>query len=336
MQRSAVWEFNNMCPYKASALVTHDRHGSETLIVVVKATFEFDRDGRVTLAAMQSDPTLVPRFANHPASSSLLADSDFVPAKSGTDVLLFGSAHAPNGRATPKMTVFLRVGGLEKRLSVVGDRSVKQDPFAAGVPFVTMPIVYERAHGGAIAMGDAAATLRGDPRNPAGTGFKDRAGTIGLRWPNIYPVEGNDTSDTPAGFGPIARHWQARSRYGGTYDAQWQRLRSPYLPDDFDDRFYRCAPIDQQSPGFLGGGEPVELVNLTPEGRVAFRLPRVPLKVFATIDGEVRDAAPALHTVTLSTDRAMASLVWHCAFPCAGLEEAISDISVIRSGGHVA
>ena len=73
----------------------------------------------------------------------------------------------------------------------------------------------------------------------------------------------------PAGFGPIARHWEPRVRWAGTYDKRWQRTRKPLLPDDFDDRFHQCAPEDQQVDGGLIGGELVEL--LTSRRKAAWR-----------------------------------------------------------------
>ena len=46
----------------------------------------------------------------------------------------------------------------------------------------------------------------------------------------------------------------------------------PFLPPDFDDRYFQMAPPDQQID-YPRGGEEVQLVNLTPEGRLGFQLP---------------------------------------------------------------
>jgi hypothetical protein len=47
---------------------------------------------------------------------------------------------------------------------------------------------------------------------------------------------------SPAGFGPIACHWQPRVGFAGTYGDAWVANRLPLLPDDFDDRFFQSAP----------------------------------------------------------------------------------------------
>ena len=51
--------------------------------------------------------------------------------------------------------------------------------------------------------------------------------------------------------------------------------RQPLLPVDYDPKCLLCAPLDQQAPGYLKGGEPVELTNLTPWRTVAIRTTEV-------------------------------------------------------------
>ena len=50
----------------------------------------------------------------------------------------------------------------------------------------------------------------------------------------------------PMAFGPIGRGWPSRIRYAGTYDQNWIDNVFPFLPDDFDTRYFQCAPEDQQ------------------------------------------------------------------------------------------
>ena len=94
--------------------------------------------------------------------------------------------------------------------------------------------------------------------------------------------------------------------------------RQPLLPADFDDRFFQCAPEDQQSPSFLRGGEPVVLYRLTPAGELRFSLPRI----FLGFTTHFSDGSTAihkerrLHTVIIDGDVPRVSLVWHTALPC--------------------
>src|SRR5262249_1683672 len=141
---------------------------------------------------------------------------------------------------------------------------------------------YERAYGGADLKADDPKKHDWDRRNPVGTGFAVAPEhLVGEKVPNIEdPRDSNRTwreRPRPAGFGPIPADWMPRVKWAGTYDERWQKERLPLLPEDFDDRFYLCAPEDQQAPHFLKGDEEVRLRNLTPEGSLRFRLPRVAL-----------------------------------------------------------
>ena len=50
----------------------------------------------------------------------------------------------------------------------------------------------------------------------------------------------------PVAFGPLGRGWPLRARFGGTYDDKWLKDDFPFLPKDFDERYYQAAPEDQQ------------------------------------------------------------------------------------------
>ncbi|MFE8645579.1 DUF2169 domain-containing protein [Sphingomonas sp. NCPPB 2930] len=74
------------------------------------------------------------------------------------------------------------------------------------------------------------------------------------------------------GLGPVGRWWLPRRASAGTYDAAWRESRWPRLPVDFDFGYWNCAPADQQIDHPVGG-EWMTLVNLTPAGQTALRLP---------------------------------------------------------------
>ena len=67
--------------------------------------------------------------------------------------------------------------------------------------------------------------------------------------------------------------WMPRRGFLGTYDDKWRKERSPDLPEDFRFEYYNGAHPDLQVNGFLKGDEDVELLNLTPGGKVGFQLP---------------------------------------------------------------
>jgi hypothetical protein len=94
--------------------------------------------------------------------------------------------------------------------------------------------------------------------------------------------------------------------------------RHPLVPEDFDERFYQSAPADQQAPGFLTGGEPVVLMNLSSQELLRFTLP----KLYFGFETRFYDGSTEihklrkLHSVILEPDYPRVSLVWHTALPC--------------------
>ena len=73
-------------------------------------------------------------------------------------------------------------------------------------------------------------------------------------------------------LGILGRGWRQRIQDAGTYDQGWIDRTFPFLPADFDEQYYQSAAADQWT-NYLRGGEEVLLINLTPTGRTAFRLP---------------------------------------------------------------
>lgn len=316
-----MWQLDNRTPFAAERAWVRDRDGAEIWLVAVKASFRWTPDGRLGLAEPQPPVVQVPVHLGPAESSSLRFESDLQRTKMATDVLVLGQAHAPGGRAVPWLDVGFAVGPVVKVLRVFGDRVWQGRRIGPARPFAAMPLVYERAYGG---RDDGAGEPQWDPRNPVGRGFIRAGGRAdGRPLPNIeHPgrfIRDSGDRPEPAGFGPLACHWQARRQWAGTYDERWQRERLPLLPADFDDRHYQCAPADQQARGFLRGGEPVALRNLTPGGGdLRFVLPRLFLgfETFFYTGPSVVHAPPRLHTVVIEPDECRVALVWHSALPC--------------------
>jgi hypothetical protein len=317
-----MWHLDNRTPFAAERGWVRDRTGAEVWLVAVKCTFDIERDGSTAISTEQPPVLRVPESHGEPGTSSLKYEADLVLTKTTTDIVVVGHASAPDGRPVTQLDIGFRVGPVHKVLRVFGDRRWGAFGPSSAEPFTTMPLVYERAFGGVDPMSKAP-ERDCDSRNPVGTGFavaRDHLSAVAL--PNIeYPnelVRSWNDRPRPAGCGPIGGHWQPRVGFAGTYDDKWLKQRQPLLPEDFDDRFFQCAPRDQQAPAFLHGGEPVVLHHLTPAGDLIFSLP----KVFLGFDTRFRDGSRAihkerkLHTVILEPDHPRVSLVWHTALPC--------------------
>ena len=317
---------NNQTPFSAERTWVRDKNGAEVWLVAVKGSFNIRPDGVLNLSVEQEPVVLAPEYAGDPLSSSLLADTDLPHKKSATDVLLFGHAYAPGGKPVNRMRVAIKVANIYKELHISGNRKWLDSPngilISGAEPFNMMPITYERGFGGMDLTHQDPKKHDWDLRNPAGCGFAVcEEHLIGKPVPNIEDpkslVNRFLQGSTPAGFGPIAGHWAPRRRYIGTYDEKWEKHRQPLLPEDFDERFYQCAPEDQQVPGYLKGGEQVDLYNLTPSGRLQFHLPRISLSFNTHFDdGSIDDHRAVLHSVILRPDIPRVVMVWHTHLEC--------------------
>jgi hypothetical protein len=116
-------------------------------------------------------------------------------------------------------------------------------------------------------------------------------------------------------FGAIGRNWPPRVSHAGTYDQEWLDEQAPFWPDDFDYRYFQAAPPDQQIP-YPAGGEEIVLKNLTPDGHVAFRLPRRSMPVwFIPHRGKDVRVEGRLDTILIEPDKGVFMLSWRAVLP---------------------
>lgn len=321
-----MFAVDNRTPYAADRTAVIDKDGRVLWVVVVKATWDIGPGGNLELAKEQPPPILVAEYAGEDGASSLRHETDLVPPKPATDVLIVGSAHAPHGRPTTEFTAGFEVAGLRKHITVRGDRTWEMN--ATGTvapsrmtPVVSVPLEYERAYGG---YDDKDADPRKhvmDGRNPVGSGVAARPEhLIGKPVPN-FEFPGKDLASAgPAGFGPLAVHWQPRAKYAGTYDAHWIEHRKPLLPADFDERHHQAAPVDQQLPGRLPQDARMSLINLSARGDLSFVLPRVYLRFRTDFSDAAKqrhiDHVGSLNTVIADVDAHRLHMVWSTMLDC--------------------
>jgi hypothetical protein len=310
-----MWSIKNRTPYAAERTWLRDGSGAHRWVVAVKGTFEIAPRGTVTLADAQPPPSLLPQYTGDPGASSLSRDVELGADKPTTDLILNGSAHAPNGQATSKVAVAMRVGPIEKVLVVFGTRvyyrRVGGVALSAPAGFVERPLVYELAYGGTDRSEPDPRRPSSDPRNPIGRGFAvDQRNLIDQPAHCIEHAAGDPARVGPAGFGAIAPHWSPRAEHAGTYDDAWRRERSPLLPADWDPRFTLAAPADQRPPRHLRGGEAAELVNLTPNGLLRFTLPKVWLTFTTWVRRRQEEHRAKLATVLLEPEAMRLTMVW--------------------------
>ena len=308
-----VW-LENRTPFAAATHVQADADGQEVLVVMLSASFEGQRDGGLAPAGEQAPVAFADVPWGDPALSSTRYEADIAPYKPGVEVIVNGTAHAPGGRAAAEVQVGLKVGGIRKVLTVTGDRARAAGGYSAPQPFERMPIAWERAFGGTPPDGQA------EMRNPVGIGYRGALSAdpaVRSEAPNVTyagePANGPSDRPAPAGFGAVGRGWKPRIGFAGTYDQAWIDSQWPLPPRDFDPRHHLCAPADQQLPA-LAPGATVSLVNLTPDGRWDFRLPRIAAPLRLVFDDRVEDTAFAPDTVLIEPDLRRVTLKARLAF----------------------
>jgi len=330
--------------------------GEYVLSVLLKRSYTIVPGGRCARA--DADRKLVPGDVHFgdPMNSSVKLESDFVPFKLATDVVLNGTAHAPGGRPVRALTASLIVGQFRKDVRVIGDRTALYqegaDPlFTEPAPFTTMELRYERAYGGIDIYSDpkvpcaygrnhlgrgfvVANTLRSVDKQPL-PNLEDPADLLTPARLTIGHFVHWERQPMPAGFGWWLKYWRPRALLAGVMPADRateRELRAAYrtlvpkdqlamydqtgLPD-MDFRFFNGA-----SPGlvlpFMTGDEGVRAINLAPEGELSFRLPGDRPRVALDVGRGPEERPVVLHTVMIRMDEREVDLVWRMALPYPG------------------
>jgi hypothetical protein len=297
--------------------------------VVAKATYSVAADGSTRLAAEQVPIHFGDVHEGDAGTTPVRYECDCVLTKPRVDVYVVGHAHAPAGRAVRRLDVELSLGSIRKRLRVFGDRVWRGWGWfgywkSRPRPFVRMPLALDRAFGGTDASHKNPKKHATEMRNPLGRGFrKYRApkAIIGSPLPNLEnprrPMRGWRSRPDPVFFACVPRGSTQRIRHAGTYDQKWIDDRFPYLPLDFDTRYFQCAPDDQQLAE-LHGGELVRCVHMTPEREWTFRVPSqtCPMRIVRRKGHE--ELAPRLDTLVIEPDERRCSLVWRASAPVGG------------------
>lgn len=331
-----MWTLSNRTPYAVERNWVRDRTGAHRWIVAVKASFDLSPKGALTLSEEQPPPALAPVHFGAPGLSSLRFDADLGLKKPGTDVVVNAHAHAPGGKAAPSVPVALTVGARRKVLLVHGDRIyVPGGSTSAARPFVTRPIRYEFAFGGTDLTAPDAKNHVLDLRNPVGRGVAYPAKKLAEKLAHVieYPT-GEPRTQGPAGYGAIDSWWEPRRRYAGTYDERWERDKKPFLPDDYDERFALSAPPDQCTQEYLRGGERVELVHMTPEGRLSFALPKLGFAFETMFSRRKEEHRADLVSVILEPEEHKVMMVWQTDLQVASRDCDYLDQTVIREDGR--
>lgn len=322
----------------ADLCVQTDADARDHCVVVVKGTFEADVKGNLSLAREQRPLVATDEHYGDPETSCVRYEGDFARHKPLTDVVVVGKAVAPGGRPVTELLVRLEIAGRSKDVLVVGERRwvralgglVSSPP----VPFMEMPLTFDRAFGGQDdAKGPGLVAV--EHRNLAGVGLHVHRGASeieGTPLPNLEDPRERITSPRdrpkPVGLGCMGRTWKPRIDHAGTYDAKWRDEVCPFLPKDFDPRYFQCAPPDQQVPRFRGG-EVIRCVHMAERAVVQYVIPALRVPVRFDFEGESKSRLGELDTVVLEPHRYQVMLVWRASVP---LGKKLVELRAIQVG----
>jgi hypothetical protein len=312
-------DLDNRTPLAFAPLFTVGPSGRPLLVCIAKASFEILESGRLILAEEQLPVSFGGSCRGDPATASYKYEPETAWTKPHTDVVLVAHAWATSARCSV-LDVGFRVGPVQQTARVFGDRVWHAGGMTPARPFERVPLTYERAFGGADPTMQLGEKLACAPENPLGRGFYRRGKPSSEdALPNIEdprrPITSHRDCPGPVGFGFTSPSFQPRAAHGGTYDQRWLETRSPFLPADFDARYFNAAPPALIARQRLVGNEPVVLRHVASRPVLSFALAgtfrptcRVHLGRSTTVM-----LALELDTIIVNTDDALVLMLWRAA-----------------------
>ena len=318
-------QLKNKTQFDATIAVFPNENAVDTLYVIVKAAFL--SGNKIEIAESQSPIVMADEYWGKPGQSSLKYASELHLIKPSTDIVMIGKALSPDKHPVSQIDVMLAVADRKKVVRVFGDRQWTHGLWGLGitppVPFESMPLIYERAFGGVHEINPEKHESLFEARNPVGRGFKGKRSKkelIRTMLPNLEDpaqlIKKINDLPTPACFGYVESSWEPRKSFAGTYDDAWQQKRAPYLPEDFDPRFFNAAHPDLVCSGYLKGGEPVMITGMSHNGPLKFKLPVCELEAAVRIAGKTEYPALNLETILIEPNESHFSMLWRAAVEC--------------------
>lgn len=309
----------------------YNPHGELNVAATVSALFDIVDGINLSPSAEQRDIQLVDEFSIFDGETDiLLRQADFVPFKTSTDVTALAISSSPGAQARPSWQAGIGIDGYEKVLNVHGPRNwqhIRKHGWhlSQSEPVASVPIDYVRAFGGPI-ITDGVETGDVHQFNPLGPGvLSEKQSNTDLLFaaPQIEdqraPIADPFRDYLPEGLAPIHPAWAFRRRFAGSYDETWLETQHPFLPPDFDYRFYNCAHPTLSFGPFLSGAETVRVANLHHIfAQMSFTLPGLAFGAVATYrDKSTVRSHMALDGVHLELleDMPRLRLTWRAAFP---------------------
>lgn len=158
-------EFRNLTPFSVMEYAMDDKHNERHRVVAIKTGFRLVQDAEGLWQAQLMENPVLPlcvkdEYAGEMNLSPVLRESDLVPLKPLCDIIVNGTAYAPDGVAVPEMTagVLMRSPSgeilLDKKLRISGQRFYQRQVLTGQwyetqpEPFTSLSLDYRYAFGG--------------------------------------------------------------------------------------------------------------------------------------------------------------------------------------------
>jgi len=247
------------------------------------------------------------------ALGSAVLDEGITKARG--ELLIAGDFHAPDGEPVDASFVRVKMGKIDKRLAVIGDRHWHRNVPTKPTPITTMPIDWAHAFGGP-----------SFDKNPLGMGIElvERNGEKVRPLPNIEPygalMRSPSEQPDPASLMGMDMSFAQRRNRAGTFGSDYVEKYAPGLPPDHEPTIYNAAAPDQWSDSVWRGDESfvVENMNATTQ-KLEGSLPGLRTRIFVTHrgrDGQRFVEIPlACDTVWLFPSVGLGAVVFHGSMP---------------------
>ncbi|EGO6624945.1 DUF2169 domain-containing protein [Escherichia coli] len=329
----------------ADVFTATDKNGKDYLVVVIKATYQIPVNNRRPRPLLPPQPLVESDiYVGEPGFSAVLYEADYVRYKEKCDVLFNATTYfvsEGNNYQTESRAI---VGQVDKCLKVFGTRYWQKktsDLSISDTEFIqSVSLHYGNAFGGEYVWKDVQGNEHREifSSNIVGIGYgnhRDETVFINSRLPLVElpqdSVTRPESHPEPGAFSARPRNHPLRLQYAGTYDERWRAEVSPFLPEDFDERYFQSAPPDQQT-AYPQGGEKVMLINMHKERSVIeFQLPHInqmPVRIL-TMDYEAHELMPVVDTLYFEPDEERFSVVWRTSIP---LKRRIQEIHTVAIG----
>jgi hypothetical protein len=134
------------------------------------------------------------------------------------------------------------------------------------------------------------------------------------------------------GFGFYPKQYEPRVNYAGTYDEHWRQERFPFLPEDFDYRYFQAAYPDLITKSYLMCDEMIFAENVSPLGPILFNLPGINIDVEARFEqGSIKEKM-MLDTIILEPEEKRLLLLWRQMIHCHNMIKDIRHFEVHMTG----